>query len=108
MHKGNRIDNAFNKEAWTQVVASFVEKHGSQYNKDVLENGYTNLRKQYIYIKNLLSHTGFVWDEEQLMVTANENVWDSYIKVLSSYNFQLNLIFKKFCFLSLHISFNQY
>ncbi|KAI3956271.1 hypothetical protein MKW92_028094 [Papaver armeniacum] len=80
VHKGNRVDNAFNKEAWTQVVSSFIEKHGSQYNKDVLENGYTNLRKQYNYIKNLLSQTGFVWDEEQLMVTANENVWDSYIK----------------------------
>ncbi|RZC54185.1 hypothetical protein C5167_013036 [Papaver somniferum] len=80
LHKGNRVDNAFNKEARTQVVASFNDKHGSQYNKDVLENGYTNMRKQYTYIKNLLSQTGFVWDEEQLMVTANENVWDSYIK----------------------------
>ncbi|KAI3951537.1 hypothetical protein MKX01_018653 [Papaver californicum] len=80
VHKGNGIDNAFNKEAWMQIVASFIEKHGSQYNKDVLKNGYKNLRKQYNHIKNLLSQTGFVWDEDQLMVTANENVWDSYIK----------------------------
>ncbi|MCL7030671.1 hypothetical protein MKW94_006273 [Papaver nudicaule] len=80
VHQGNRVGNAFSKEAWTQIVASFVEKHGSQYGKDVLKNQYKNLRKQYNYIKNLLSQTGFVWDADRLMVTANENVWDSYVK----------------------------
>lgn len=81
MNKGNRIGHTFNKKAWTDMLSVFNTKFGSQYDKDVLKSRYTNMWKQFNDIKNLLSQSGFCWDETQQMVVADDYVWDAYIKV---------------------------
>lgn len=80
MNKGNRIGHTFNKKAWTDMLSVFNTKFGSQYDKDVLKSRYTNMWKQFNDIKNLLSQSGFCWDETQQMVVADDYVWDAYIK----------------------------
>ncbi|XP_059640663.1 L10-interacting MYB domain-containing protein [Cornus florida] len=80
MHRGNRIGHTFNKQAWTDMLAVFNSKFGSQYDKDVLKSRYTNLWKQFNDIKNLLGQSGFSWDETRQMVVADDLVWDVYIK----------------------------
>ncbi|KAL7122318.1 hypothetical protein ACP275_01G038300 [Erythranthe tilingii] len=81
VHRGNRIGHTFNKQAWTDMLAVFNSKFGSQYDKDVLKGRYTNLWKLFNDIKNILSQNGFSWDETKQMVVADDYVWDTYIKI---------------------------
>ncbi|XP_031402953.1 L10-interacting MYB domain-containing protein-like isoform X1 [Punica granatum] len=79
--RGNRIDdNLFSKRAWKHMLMLFNAKFKSNYEKDVLKNRHKSLRNLYRGIRNLLDQTGFYWDETRQMVTAENNVWDEYIK----------------------------
>ncbi|XP_019415148.1 PREDICTED: uncharacterized protein LOC109326796 [Lupinus angustifolius] len=80
LHKGNRVGHTFNKQAWTDMVTMFNAKFGSQYDKDVLKNRYTNLWKQFNDVKNLLCQSGFSWDVSRQMVVAEDVDWDNYLK----------------------------
>nr|XP_018453458.1 PREDICTED: uncharacterized protein At2g29880-like isoform X1 [Raphanus sativus] len=77
---GNQIEGAFRKQAWTEMVRLFNAKFESSFTVDVLKNRYKTLRRQYNAIKSLLGSHGFGWDDERHMVTADDNVWQDYIK----------------------------
>lgn len=81
LQKGNQIDGVFRKQAWMDMIASFNAKFGFNYDVDVLKNRYKTLRRQYNVIKNLLELDGFGWDDTRQMVTADDYVWQDYIKV---------------------------
>lgn len=81
VHKGNQIDGLFHRQAWMEMIASFNARFGFKYDIDILKNRYKTLRRQYNVIKNLLELDGFVWDDARQMVTADDNVWQDYIKV---------------------------
>lgn len=82
VRKGNRIDDhLFSKRAWKHMTAVFNEKFKFQHGKDVLKNRHKTLRNLYKAIKNLLDQKGFSWDGTRQMVTADNKVWDHYIKV---------------------------
>lgn len=81
MRKGNQIDGVFRKQAWMDMITSFNVKFGFNYDVDVLKNRYKTLRRQYNVIKNLLELPGFAWDDTRQMVTADDYVWQDYIKV---------------------------
>lgn len=82
VRKGNRIDDhLFSKRAWKNMASLFNAKFRFQYEKDVLKNRHKTLRNLYKAIKNLLEQKGFSWDETRQMVTADNKVWDDYIKV---------------------------
>ncbi|XP_022757921.1 L10-interacting MYB domain-containing protein isoform X2 [Durio zibethinus] len=80
MQKGNQIDGVFRKQAWIEMIASFNAKFGFNYDMDILKNRYKTLRRQYNVIKNLLELDGFAWDDTRQMVTADDSVWQEYIK----------------------------
>lgn len=80
MHSGDRVGHTFHKQAWSDMLAVFNAKFGSQYDKDVLKNRYTTLWKQFNDIKNLLDQSGFYWDDTQQMVVADNYVWDTYVE----------------------------
>lgn len=82
VQKGNRIDGVFRKEAWIEMIGSFNAKFGFNYDIEILKNRYKTLRRQYNVIKNLLELNGFVWDDVRQMVTAEDYVWQDYVKVL--------------------------
>lgn len=81
VRKGSRIDGVFRKQAWVEMIVSFNAKFGFNYDTDVLKNRYKTLRRQYNVIKNLLDLDGFVWDDTRQMVTADDYIWQDYIKV---------------------------
>ena len=85
--RGNKNGNVFIKEAWTEMIARFNDKFGFKHKTDVLKNRYKWLRKQFSNVKILIQN-GFSWDEKQQMVTADNQVWDDYIKV----RFLLNVL----------------
>lgn len=81
VNKGNRVDYTFNKQAWRDMITLFRKKFGSQHENDVLRSRYKNMTKQFNDLKNLLSQSGFFWDENRQMVIANDDAWDAYLKV---------------------------
>lgn len=83
VHKGNQVGGVFSKRAWMEMISSFNEKFSFDYSLEILKNRHKTLRRQYNYIKNLLDLDGFVWDETRQMVTADDCVWQDYIKVCS-------------------------
>lgn len=84
VQRGNRIDGVFRKEAWIEMIGSFNAKFGFNYDTEILKNRYKTLRRQYNVIKNLLELNGFVWDDARQMVTADDYVWQDYVKVLNT------------------------
>ncbi|KAF5207001.1 Myb/SANT-like DNA-binding domain protein [Thalictrum thalictroides] len=80
VRRGNLINHSFSKEAWIHMTTLFSEKFEFQYENDVLNNRFEFLEKQYTAIKNLLDQDGFHWDETLEMVSAEQHVWDDYMK----------------------------
>lgn len=81
VQKGNKIDHIFNEQAWAYMLKAFNRRFGLQCDKYVLEDRYVWLKKQYDDICKLLSCNGFGWDDTKQMVTADNDVWEAYIKV---------------------------
>lgn len=81
VRKGSKTGHGFRKQAWTEMIVSFNSKFGFKYDTDVLKNRYKRLRKQYNDMKILIDRGEFKWDESQKMITADDDVWDDYIKV---------------------------
>ncbi|KAJ1413099.1 Myb/SANT-like domain [Sesbania bispinosa] len=79
MGRGNKANNSFNKKAWTDMLAMFNAKFGTQHVKRILKNRFKKLLKCYCDITNLLKQ-GFSWNEQQRMLSADDGVWDAYIK----------------------------
>lgn len=78
--RGNNVDNRFNKKAWTDMLAIFNAKFGGQYGIRVLKNRYKKLLKYYCDITILIKQ-GFSWNEQQQMLSADDDVWNAYVKV---------------------------
>lgn len=79
--RGNKIGNAFSKQAWTDMLALFNARFSGQYGKRVLRHRYNKLLKYYKDMEAILKEDGFSWDENLLMIAADDAVWDAYIKV---------------------------
>ncbi|XVF31304.1 hypothetical protein REPUB_Repub16aG0134400 [Reevesia pubescens] len=80
VHRGNRINGALNTEVWMDMSLSFMESFGLQPDLEFLRNHHKSLGKQYYDMGTLLDQRVFSWDETCQMVTARDDVWESYIK----------------------------
>ncbi|WCJ43189.1 L10-interacting MYB domain-containing protein [Euphorbia peplus] len=81
--RGNKIAHDLTMEAWDEIIRLFNEQFGLYHRKEVLKNRYEHLRRQFSCINFLLEQNGFSWDENQEMVTAEDHIWNSFIKVHS-------------------------
>ena len=81
LKKGNKICNIFKKQAWNDMLTLFNGKFGSKYGKSFLKHRFKKLLKYYTDVKSLLEVKGFSWDEIQQKISADDYLWDNYIKV---------------------------
>nr|POF25565.1 uncharacterized protein CFP56_54583 [Quercus suber] len=69
---------------WTRemdrYIIDLIKKFGFLCDKDVLEDRYWSLRKEYTDITDILNHNGFAWDGIRQTMTADDDVWEAYIK----------------------------
>lgn len=88
VNRGNVIGNSFNEEAWTHMVEALSSVLGVQCDKQFLEDRYFRLIKRHDNISStLLNHNIFAWDENLQTILAEDEVWNSYIKVMLKWNF---------------------
>ncbi|XP_010549970.1 PREDICTED: uncharacterized protein LOC104820967 isoform X2 [Tarenaya hassleriana] len=78
---GNRNNDTFHKHAWKDMCEMLNSKFCSHYSIGYLKLRHKELSEYYCDIQNLLKQNGFFWDEERQIILAENDVWDSYIKV---------------------------
>ncbi|KAF8395486.1 hypothetical protein HHK36_019432 [Tetracentron sinense] len=81
VHRGNKIGQAFSKQAWKHIIGSFNTQFGVRFDKEILRNRYKTFKKQCHDIKIILNQSGFDWDITRQMLTADDNIWDDYLEL---------------------------
>ncbi|XP_043715421.1 L10-interacting MYB domain-containing protein-like [Telopea speciosissima] len=77
---GKTTKNGFSKKTWSLIRTGFNRKTGCNYTHQQIRNRKGALKTQYKVVKQLLGLPGFKWDETRHMVTAEDAVWDDYLK----------------------------
>jgi hypothetical protein len=75
---GFRTQNAWTKEAWTNVVSQLNDKFGTSYSLSQVNQEH-ELKKDYHVVKELKEESGFGWDNERKMVTGPADIGDSFV-----------------------------
>lgn len=83
VHRGNMMSGALDTEVWLDMSLSFMESFGLQTDEESLKDHHKRLGKQYRDMRILIDQRVFSWDETRQMLTARDDVWEAYIKVLA-------------------------
>ncbi|BAT11231.1 Os10g0468301, partial [Oryza sativa Japonica Group] len=75
---GFRTQNAWSKEAWTNIVCRLNTKFGTSFTTNQVKQKEQDLKKDYRSVKDLLDQSGFGWDSDRMMVSAPQSVWDTF------------------------------
>lgn len=79
--QGNMNNGVFSLKVWKTMLEKLNGKSGRSFNLIQIKQKINNLRAKHREFSLLLQHTGFSWDVETNTVTADEEVWKSYISV---------------------------
>ncbi|KAG6826692.1 hypothetical protein H0H87_006689 [Tephrocybe sp. NHM501043] len=82
---GKQTSNGnFHTSAWTSAEALLVgtEAHsgGTKKTASSCQTCWNTLKKEYKEVKQLKEHSGFGWDDEKGLVTAEDDVWERYLE----------------------------
>ncbi|KAJ1276840.1 hypothetical protein BS78_05G246700 [Paspalum vaginatum] len=75
---GFRTQNAWSKEAWTNIVCRLNTKFGTSFSLGQVKQKEQDLKKDYRSVKDLVAESGFGWDSERMMVDAPASVWATF------------------------------
>ncbi|XP_040383913.1 uncharacterized protein LOC102711297 [Oryza brachyantha] len=75
---GFRTQNAWSKEAWTNIVCCLNTKFSTSFTTNQVKQKEQDLKKNYRSVKDLLHQSGFGWDSDRMMVSAPQSVWDTF------------------------------
>ncbi|KAF8576208.1 hypothetical protein K439DRAFT_1623016 [Ramaria rubella] len=82
---GNSSENGFKPAVW-QLVVTAVElalegqEKGLAKDAKACKARYQQLKPNYKIVQTSWDLSGFGWDEGRQMVTANEDIWEKYLK----------------------------
>ncbi|XP_043721464.1 uncharacterized protein At2g29880-like [Telopea speciosissima] len=80
VRQSKRKDKVLNNAVYAASAATLNENFGLDLMGDHVRNRLKTWKKRYGVLKELLSQSGFEWDETQKMVVANDSVWNDYVK----------------------------
>ncbi|KAK8933224.1 hypothetical protein KSP39_PZI016002 [Platanthera zijinensis] len=90
---GNRPTTHFSKDGWKNLIASFKERTGKNYDRLQMKNKWDHLKREWKIWKELKhGETGLGWDQEKKTIAASEEWWEEKLKV-SIYFVLSSLIF---------------
>lgn len=72
-------DNGLKKTEWSGVAKLFNEQTQCNYDKSILQNHLSQLKKRYTIFGELIAKSGFGWDSVENTVTAEDDVWEALI-----------------------------
>ena len=73
------------KRNWMKIELEMVAKFGKAYKIEKLKQKWHRLKSATKIFQGLTEATGFGWDTETNTMTADDEVWDTYIKVVTLY-----------------------
>ena len=76
---GKSIPGGLTIEGWSEIMKQMKTQFGTDFKKDKLKNHFKSFKTWYSVMKTLVNLSGFGWDEDKKMVTAENGVWDDYI-----------------------------
>ncbi|KAK1278771.1 hypothetical protein QJS04_geneDACA007255 [Acorus gramineus] len=68
------------KEAWRSICLAFNQKYNLRYTVSQIKTRHRLLKKQYKMVKLLREQSGFGWDDTMKVVTADEDLWELFIR----------------------------
>ncbi|XP_076951989.1 L10-interacting MYB domain-containing protein-like [Bidens hawaiensis] len=80
---GNRIDDTFTPQAYTNMVEELSKAFGMDLTKDHLKNRLKTLEEHFSKFYDVLkgnSMSGFSWDPSTKLLGTEEEVWEKLIK----------------------------
>ncbi|CAD6888581.1 unnamed protein product, partial [Tilletia caries] len=80
--QGKASGGGFKPELWVRVLEEIEPLHEKGRKKALadVKNHYRNLKAQYKEVKELVDMSGFGWDEDKGVATADDAVWDDLVK----------------------------
>jgi hypothetical protein len=60
-----------------------MEKCTVELTKDNIIARSKTFDKHYVIVNNMLSQSGFGWDDDKNMISVEDDVWNNYAKVIS-------------------------
>ncbi|KAK1591110.1 hypothetical protein Q3G72_002479 [Acer saccharum] len=87
--KGDLQTSTFTKKVWGVIDDEVLAETGKRYTMPKLKAKFNRFRRKHREFSDLLNHTGFGWDPISNTVTAPDDVWNEYLKVLvNGYKFR--------------------
>ncbi|KAJ6576148.1 hypothetical protein DFH09DRAFT_1311585 [Mycena vulgaris] len=81
--KGFQSDNGWKPQAWPHCIESLKDSPGPPKTADKIQDHWGNLKSNFNVVYALRGASGFGWDDGLKMVTATDEVWDTYLKTHS-------------------------
>lgn len=80
--KSDLQTSSFSKKVWFMIYDELYAETLKRYSVPKLKAKYNCLRKKHREFSELINHTGIRWDPISNTVTAANEVWIEYIKVI--------------------------
>ncbi|KAM0910336.1 hypothetical protein ACQ4PT_014229 [Festuca glaucescens] len=79
-NKGDRAQNGWKPHVYTAAVKKVMEKCQVELTKENIISRSKTFDKHYVIVNNMLSQSGFGWDDDKNMVSVEDDVWNNYAK----------------------------
>jgi hypothetical protein len=90
---GSNANNSWKPEVYTRVCREIQKQLGQMVTSSNVKARIKTLKSNYKAAKEVISQSGFGWDPQTNMVTADALTWKEYLEVFFYYNFKIILFF---------------
>lgn len=80
----SRKGRSFTPQQWNEFNTEMIIRVGRGYGASKLKQKFSRLSSQWREFHDLVCHTGLGWCHERKTVTGPADLWDTYVKVVSS------------------------